>query len=313
MSESREARAHEIAKIYFGETTDPCVVSASVAGSEKVLAGDDNRKDYFDATDAEQTLADATVILTDKSELTQQPDGAYKLDVNPFRRNDLPPCAGERFAKQHTGGWCSGFMVGEDIIVTAGHCGETEAEIQNTAYVFGFRVEKEGGAGTTQFSEDQVYFGKELNAHDLSEKGDFALVRVDRTITAENATPLKVRAMGRIGDRENVGVIGYPSGLPVKIAFGQKTVVLRHEDPWLISNLDTYGGNSGSPVFSKNGLVEGILVRGAQDYNFDGQEQCFRSNRIENKDGSEAVTKSSAFVSKIPTAANGPENIAPEK
>lgn len=31
-------------------------------------------------------------------------------------------------------------MVGPDVIVTAGHCGETNAEIQQTAYVFGFRV-----------------------------------------------------------------------------------------------------------------------------------------------------------------------------
>lgn len=307
MSTSREQREQEIAKIYYGETTDPCGVSAIIAGETKVLAGDDNRKDYFDATEAEQTLADATVILTDKSELTQQPDGSYKLDVNPFRRNDFPPCGGERFANQKTGGWCSGFMVGEDIIVTAGHCGETEADIQSTAYVFGFRVEKEGGSGTTSFTQDQVYFGRELIAHDLSDKGDFAIVRVDRVITANNAAPLKVREMGRVGLNENVGVIGYPSGLPVKIAFGKKTVVLRHEDPWLISNLDTYGGNSGSPVFSKNGLVEGILVRGVRDYDIDSQEQCFRSNRIENEDGSEAVTQASAFVNKIPAADFIPE------
>ena len=34
-----------------------------------------------------------------------------------------------------------------------------------------------------------------------------------------------------------------------------------------MANLDTYGGNSGSAVFNaKTGLVEGILVRGEQDY-----------------------------------------------
>lgn len=310
MSKSRQQQEQDIAKIYYGETVDQIGVSAIIAGDEKAIAGDDNRKDYFNVTAAEQRLADATVILTDRSELTQQPDGSYILDVDPFRRNDLPPCAGERFAKQHTGGWCSGFMVGADIIVTAGHCGETENDIQSTAYVFGFRVDKEGGAGTTQFSEDQVYFGKDLIAHDLSEKGDFAIVRVDRPITAQNAAPLKVRDMGKVSINENVGVIGYPSGLPVKIAFGKKTVVIRHEDPWLISNLDTYGGNSGSPVFSKNGLVEGILVRGVRDYDIDNIKECFRSNRIENTEGSEAVTTSSTFVNKIPKPESSPETIS---
>ena len=97
----------------------------------------------------------------------------------------------------------------------------------------------------------------------------------------------------------NLGVIGYPSGLPVKIAFGDETVLMRKEGPWLIANLDTYGGNSGSPVFNAQGEVEGILVRGAVDYRFGGV--CFRSNRIANSAGSEAVTKADVFQDKIPT------------
>jgi V8-like Glu-specific endopeptidase len=251
-------------------------------------------------------LADATVILTDKIDLTEQPDGSFKLDVSPFCRRHpisgqpLPPCSGERFRNQHTGGWCSGFMVGSDVIVTAGHCGETDAKIQNTAYVFGFRVASADDTGTTHFRADQVYFGKELIAHDLSPTGDFAIVRVERKITAPGAVPLQVRKTGSIGLGQNIGVIGYPSGLPVKIAFGDATVVMRDEDPWLTANLDTYGGNSGSAVFNKDGLVEGILVRGARDYNQDDANGCFKSNQIMDSQGSEAVTKASVFVEQLP-------------
>lgn len=300
MSESRQQQERKIAKIYHRKTASQIGGVGVIPQGDRVISGKDDRKDYFDVDAAQQKLADATVILTNKSDLTEQPDGSFKLDVDPFRYQEHPPCSGERFANQHTGGWCSGFMVGSDVIVTAGHCGGSEAEIRNTAYVFGFRVDSQGGAGTTQFSADQVYFGKQLIAHDLSETGDFAIVRVDRKITAPNAAPLQVRKTGSIGVGQGIGVIGYPSGLPVKIAFGDETVVMRHQDPWLIANLDTYGGNSGSAVFNQDGLVEGILVRGARDYDIDDANGCFMSNRIANSAGSEAVTKASAFVDRIP-------------
>lgn len=300
MSESKKTREQKIAEIYHRKVASRIGGLGIIPGGDEILAGTDDRKDYFDADAAMQKLADATVILTNKSELTQQADGSFALDVDPFQRGGRPPCSDERFANQQTGGWCSGFMVGSDIIVTAGHCGETEDDIQDTAYVFGFRVDSDGGTGITQFSADQVYFGKELIAHDLSHTGDFAIVRVDRPINTPNAALLQVRKTGSIGLGDNIGVIGYPSGLPVKIAFGDETVVMRHDDPWLIANLDTYGGNSGSAVFNEDGLVEGILVRGARDYVIDIGNGCFRSNRIANAVGSEAVTLASVFVDKIP-------------
>jgi hypothetical protein len=47
-----------------------------------------------------------------------------------------------------------------------------------------------------------------------------------------------------------------------------------------VANLDTYGGNSGSPVFNhRTGEVEGILVRGENDYVYDPGQGCQVSNR----------------------------------
>lgn len=305
MSDSHETHQLKINKIFHADDlTKPDGESQT---EQEIIAGEDDRLDYYKVNDAVKKIADATVILTGKDSVVQQSDGSFELQVQPFRRQNpstgqlLPPCSGERFSNQHTGGWCSGFMVGEDIIVTAGHCGETEEEIKSTAYIFGFRVGDSDDPGTTKFSVDQVYFGKELIAHDLSSAGDFAIVRVDRKITATNAVPVKVRSSGSADIGDNVGVVGYPSGLPVKIAFGAETQVRRKNDPWLVCNLDTYGGNSGSPVFNADGtIVEGILVRGARDYNINDTDQCFVSNVVANSQGSEAVMKSETFVDKIP-------------
>jgi len=269
----------------------------------EVIGGQDDRKDVYElANSAEETmqrkLIASTVILTNKSSLSKNESGGWTLDLQDFRQGGRPPCSGERFGHQKIGGWCSGFLVGSDVIVTAGHCGKTEAEIQNTAYVFGFQASSKTDMGSSTFDSNQVYFGRELIAHDLSSEGDFAIVRLDREVNAPDSTPLSLRASGSPVEGGNLGVIGYPSGLPVKVAFGHATKLIKDQGPWLISNLDTYGGNSGSPVFNSNGEVEGILVRGATDYRM--KENCFISNRVDDAEGSEVVTKTNVFLSQIP-------------
>ena len=61
-------------------------------------------------------------------------------------------------------------------------------------------------------------------------------------------------------------MIGHPSGLPTKFA-GGAAVRNNQQNAFFVANLDTYGGNSGSPVFNSNThAVEGILVRGETDF-----------------------------------------------
>src|SRR3712207_7230060 len=55
------------------------------------------------------------------------------------------------------------------------------------------------------------------------------------------------------------------SGLPTKIADGAR--VVRANASFFEADLDTFGGNSGSPVFdARTNTVLGLLVRGATDY-----------------------------------------------
>ncbi len=74
----------------------------------------------------------------------------------------LSPSEEELFKDQHISGSYSGFMVGPDLIATAGHCGETESDVQKTAYIFGFEVLSSDDHRTTSILSEQVCFGKEL-------------------------------------------------------------------------------------------------------------------------------------------------------
>ena len=65
------------------------------------------------------------------------------------------------------------------------------------------------------------------------------------------------------------------------------------------TNLDSFGGNSGSPIFaSPSNLLVGILVEGATDYVPRGS--CNVVNQLPNFPGNEVGTRSTAFAAKVP-------------
>ncbi|MBW2257226.1 MAG: trypsin-like peptidase domain-containing protein [Deltaproteobacteria bacterium] len=181
-------------------------------------------------------------------------------------------CDHEPYEGQPNFAWCSGFLVAPDIVATAGHCMNW---CSDTAFVFDFQTEN--GVSPTSFPNDAVYgCGTVLHAQQTGTGSDWALVQLDRPVVGY--TPLAIRESGIIPDNEPIYVIGHPVGLPKKFAGGHdvegrpwSVVKDNTPGPYFRSNLDTYGGNSGSPTFNKNtGIVEGILVRGAGDWDFSG-------------------------------------------
>src|SRR5690606_9471012 len=124
---------------------------------------------------------------------------------------------------------------------------------------------------------------KRILAQSLNEQRgiDHALIELDRPIL--NRRPLKFRKAGTVGVGEKIVIIGHPSGLPLKIAGGAEVKFL--EANYFVANIDAYGGNSGSPIINlSNGLVEGILARGEEDY-ITTNRKCKVSKRL--KDDSE--------------------------
>ena len=59
----------------------------------------------------------------------------------------------------------------------------------------------------------------------------------------------RIRTDEKISDNAKVHVIGHPCGLPLKL--GDNSIITdNNEHSYFVANLDTFGGNAGSPVFN---------------------------------------------------------------
>lgn len=273
----------------------PARAQELLPASGKVIYGTDDRIDVYEESNPDRLdWADSTCALVFTSSMLENEDGTFTLLTTPFRQLGLPPCEGEPFANQPTASFCSGFLAASDIVVTAGHCTRSRT-LENIAFVFGFDMENAITANTI-IPANRVYFGAtRLGEQVVSNGADFSVVRLDRPVSAPGIDPLPFRQVGTIGVGTQIGVIGHPSGLPKKISFGAQTTVRSLAAEFFVANLDTYGGNSGSPVFNAlTGTVEGVLVRGETDYR--RASGCFESNRIADNVGGEDVTKATVFA-----------------
>jgi subtilisin-like proprotein convertase family protein len=273
----------------------------AAAQDAEVIYGNDDRRDVYDQGNSGDMveLARSTAALVRVGSLT--PDSAkpgfQRLPSGTFA-SSFNLCAEERFREQPNPAFCSGFLVAENIFVTAGHCVETQTECSSTAFVFGFSYESEG-QDVTSIPDENVYRCKRLIAQTLNgtNQSDYAVIELDRNVTGR--TPLKFRSSGKPEVGNPLTVIGHPSGLPTKIA-GGATVRSNDRSAYFVANLDTYGGNSGSAVFNTaTGEVEGILVRGENDFITRGS--CRVSNQCTDTGcRGEDVTRATEFAPHVP-------------
>lgn len=193
----------------------------------------------------------------------------FKFDIIP---SNLNVCPGEKFGDQISIADCSGFLISDDLLVTAGHCIEHKWDCLESYWIFDFQID-ENNKTPTSFKNDQVYNCIEVIGNSSSDDGDFAIIRLDRKV--KNRVPLKLRQdNGIIDDSATLLAIGNPSGLPTKITPNGK-ILDNTGSIFFYTNLDTFFGNSGSAVINQEtGLVEGILVSGDKDYTYNAKLEC---------------------------------------
>lgn len=243
-----------------------------------------------------RSVAPAVAIAIANLFLKQNADNTWQIeDVEPASKF---LCANEPFSKQPSVGICSGFLISDRLLVTAGHCLVPKGTIENEFHPFcesfswylDFNENHGGPANVDHIPHNRIYGCKRViraDSYDAKYETngqptiDFALIELDRPVSSD-IKPLTI-AKKSVAAGDEVFTVGHPLGLPAK--YSGRSKVLKNDDPESFQvNLDTFSGNSGGPVFNKNGEVVGILVAGHPTDTYRVAQGCNRLNRCD-KDG----------------------------
>ncbi|MBK25328.1 MAG: hypothetical protein CME70_15140 [Halobacteriovorax sp.] len=275
----------------------------------KIIYGNDDRYEVDQYPNKEfRNLAKSVAGMVKSSKLKDDiGDVNFYNFTKQTAEDKFELCEEEPFKDQYSLPICSGFLVAPDVLVTAGHCIEEQFDCDKFKWVFDFKK------GTQKIKKEDVYSCKQIYERDLYASKwklkDYAVIQLDRPV--KGRTPLKFRRKGKAKIGDSLVVIGHPSGIPMKITDNGKVQRMNKEEIfkpistlfkkryYFNVNLDTYSGNSGSPVFNrKTKTVEGILVQGGEDYVRNIDFFCNESNRLAD---SRWVTEEKVFrITKVP-------------
>jgi len=274
-----------------------CVVSgpeigdALIVGEQRspVIYGSDSRRDFYQVTDrAVASLAQRSIVALIRPESLAESNPSNIRPRGPSYGERFYLCEDESFFDQVSAATCSGTLIGEDLVLTAGHCIDPEAlECETMRIVFNFRMVS--GRDLAPIRGDDVYRCQEVvtrNFEGLPNDGDetyfdHAILRLDRPVSsAHRVAPVSLDPVGPTrGDA--LTMIGFGNGLPMKIDQGGSVTDSYGPDVGLfLGTPDAFGGNSGSGVFNSAGEVVGILSFGPDVSYVDTGRGCYATNHL---------------------------------
>ena len=249
---------------------------------DEIIYGEDTRRDvYAEGSDALRRLAlESSVAFMTADHLARDSEGSFAIVAETLGdANNL--CADEAFATQPAAATCSGVLVDDQLVLTAGHCVNEDATCDDRLVVFDYAISDPDRAVT--LDDGAIYRCKSipLRSDGVDPSGgrhDYAFVELDRPVSPARRPVTRGPADPPLGSA--LAVIGYPSGLPVKIDAGAELLLMRQCRDYFTLSSDTFQSSSGSGVFDDIGRLVGIFVRGGADYEYVSERGCAVSRRI---------------------------------
>ena len=291
-------------EIFVGELTAP------------VIYGEDDRREVFNHPSEDlRSIARSSIVALIPTSRIDRDDatGKYQLRTTSLKAelmvsDELVLCDDEPFANQPVAASCSGVLISEDLVLTAGHCISEWRPCDSFRYVFNYFLD---GPNELAFIGDEDVYScarvvLESDAPTNALTPDFAIIELDRPIAGAHA-PVTIRPAIALSNGDPISMIGFGSGLPAKIDSGAFIADARAAyGDYFVANLDAFGGHSGSATFDEDGRLAGILLGGrVPDYAPSPGEDCARPNAFDDSDAGEIVHNVASIVSSLCDAGIG--------
>lgn len=242
--------------------------SFNLHAADKIIYGADDRLEPFEFLNSNFfSLSESIAAQFNKKNLqkiSNSDDYQFSSKVKNLKKT-FKLCEDQKYIDQPSASGCSGFLVSPTILLTAGHCYEGSKDMCKEAYwVFDYKISPNSNPMNQKISSKNIYECKKVlkQVFDEDTRIDFAIVELKRPV--EGRKPLILNRNGHADVGTNLIMMGHPLGLPLKISPIARVLDINRNA--LVTNLDSFRGNSGSPVFNgTTGEVEGILVRGKMD------------------------------------------------
>ena len=277
-------------KRYFSLAIITVVISTFLyANVNKSIYGNDNRRlirDLNSNNSVEQTYLNyskAILAQIPTWRITEQTKNSIIIETKTLK-NGLKFCSDENFLDEPIVSSCTAFLVAPNLILTAGHCIKDKFDCKKNTWVLDYHNNDDNLYidNKISFPKEKTFQCAELITQAENQKVDYALIRLDRSI--DDRPSLKIRKNGKTDSKEPLILLGHPLGMPLMVS---DQIFIRDNSLENVfkTNADAFSGNSGSPLIGLNsGLVEGILIRGDDDFNLDAKENCNKAVKCNDKE-----------------------------
>lgn len=181
-------------------------------------------------------------------------------------------CEDELYTDQPISPVATAFLIAPNKVMTVGHATTSNEKCRdNTFFLFNYEWNSYSKQVNPLESED-IYRCKLIIQHSYSEI-DYAIIELDKEV--EGVTPLELDFYTEIKEGTPIYTMGHSLQLPKKFTTGFIRSRSGISENYYTAEIDTFRGNSGSPVFSaENHKIVGILKDGEHDYEWNDIDFC---------------------------------------
>lgn len=176
------------------------------------------------------------------------------------------------------GGYCTGVLIADDLVLTAAHCiFDPKTGRRLAARDLTFKAGLHNGKAVKSIQGMRVAVDKTYQPRYGSSakniRHDVALIQLITPITSFTATPFALHSGARAGNE--VSVLSYGLGRDTVLSMQRTCNVLAHDSGLMAFNCDVTFGSSGAPVFAKEGNRNKILSLISSGGKADGKQLSF--------------------------------------